>query len=152
MNKEDQKKLGRIQRLLDKGGSVSQAAKSVGWRRQRAHAHVARGNLTIGGSVTNTTHVDSPEIYRQFGKVISYMIKTGKYGHFLSGVTKDFEHLVADINDKKAYNIVITKFAGWMMENCKPSQKNAAFIRYCAQKDISLLRKVCVARYERGQF
>jgi len=153
MNIDTRRALNKIQRLLDKGETVSAAAAKVGWRRQRAHAHVARGNLSVGGDVAITTLVDSPEIYKRFGKVISGMIKGGRYGGHMAAMPRGFLDLVSDVDDKKAYNIVVTRFAEWLLSHFsdrKDLRGHMRFIRYCARKDISLLRKVCVARYLNG--
>jgi len=152
MDKETKSTLKKIQSRLNKGDSVTAAASSVGWRRQRAHAHVARGNLSLGGDVTSKMDVKAPEIYHKFGKVIAHKIRGGKYGSTLQEVSTHMTSLIASIDDSKAYNVVITRLAAWMLENCKPSPLDAMFIRYCSLKNITLLRKVCVARYNRGQF
>ena len=146
MDKETQRILGKIQRQIDKGESLSAAASKVGWRRQRAHAHLARGNLTIEEKVFPKTKVDAPEIYRKFGKVVAHMIEDKKYGSTLLMVATFFVQFVADIDDKKAYNVVITRFANWILDKA-PHRNSVQFLLYCSNPNTSLLRKVCVARY-----
>ena len=146
MDKETQRILGKIQRQIDKGESLSAAASKVGWRRQRAHAHMARGNLTIDEKVSTKTKVDAPEIYRKFGKVVGHMIENKKYGSALLMVATLFVQFVSDIDDKKAYNVVITRFAKWILDKA-PHRNSVQFLLYCSNPNISLLRKVCVARY-----
>jgi len=153
LDKKTKQDLKKIQKYIDKGNTVAAAARKVGWSRQKAHAHVARGTLVIGGDVAITTLVDSPEIYWEFGKVISKMLKGGTYGTHMAAVPEHFLSLVAAVDDKKAFNVVVTNLAQWLLDHFsdrRDFRSYIRFIRYCAEPKTTLLRKVCVARYLDG--
>ena len=148
LSNEAKKDLVKIQKYMDSGCQITEAAKKVGWSRQKVHAHYARGKITTHTNVKPSTKVTDREVYKKFGKAIYHMICDGSYGKTISDVSKNIVKLVASIEDKNAYNILISRFSNWSLENCSPkSKEQSKFLKYCSDEGTSLLRKICIAKY-----
>jgi len=145
---EKVKKLRRIMDGMKKGKSIAKSAAEVGWSRQRAHRYFTRGTIVdprLSQKITASTECDSPIVRSMFGKAIKDTLSDDRYGSTLNHATKHLPEIVTELDD--VHNKPVTRFAKFLLDNCKICKSDRHYIEYCANERNTPWRKLAVAEY-----
>lgn len=145
---EKVKKLKKIMEEMKKGNSIAKSAAAVGWSRQRAHRYFTRGTIVdprLSQKITSSTECDSPIVRSMFGKAIKDTLSDDRYGATLNHTTKHLPEIVTELND--VYNKPVTRFAKFLLDNCKICKSDKHYIEYCASEHNTPWRKLAVAEF-----
>ena len=145
---EKVKKLKRIMDGMKKGKSIAKSAAEVGWSRQRAHRYFTRGTIVdprLSQKITASTECDSPIVRSMFGKAIRDTLSNDRYGSTLNHATKHLPEIVTELDD--VHNKPVTRFAKFLLDNCKICKSDRHYIEYCANESNTPWRKLAVAEY-----
>ena len=145
------KELVKIQKAIDNDKSLSEAAASVGWSRQRAHRYFAEGTLVnpnLDLSANGKTKVNDQSVKNIFGVYIYDVLKHGDLGGTMKEAARHMPDILLSV--VHAYNAPISRLANFFSAYSNHSylSKNSwKFIRFCADEKVGVKDKIAVAKY-----
>jgi hypothetical protein len=148
MRSENAQKLKKIMDGVEGGKSIAKSAAEVGWSRQRAHRYFTRGTIVdprLSQAITSSTSCDSPIVRSMFGKSIKDTLSNDRYGATLTHATRHLPEIVTELDS--VHNKPLSRFAKFLLDNCKILKSDKHYIEYCASEDNTPWRKLAIAEF-----
>lgn len=140
------KELVKIQKAIDNDKSLSEAAASVGWSRQRAHRYFAEGTLAPSWAIKEVhrgTSTDAKSVKVMFGVFIYDVLREN--GQTMKEAARCMPDIVLAVGH--AYNLPITRLAAFFIRECTIRKIDKKFINMCSDGTVGVRDKIAVAKY-----